>query len=98
MVLLSSKCGRGASNYATLNVGTGGSARWVGESVIAENPGDSDRKVWGRWAHEVGHDMQVGYAGTNAVGGHPSGYQSNFELMDAQYPGRIGAVSIQPDN
>jgi len=102
MVLLSQTWDRGGSYYTTRNVGAGSSALWVGNAVIGENPGDTDREVWGRWAHEVGHNLQSGYAGTGAnataIGGHPSGYQSDFELMDANYPGRIGAVSIQPDN
>lgn len=98
VVVLSQKWDQGGSYYATRNVGAGGSALWVGNAVVGENPGDTDREVWGRWAHEVGHNMQVGYAGPIAIGGHPSGYQSDFDLMDANYPGRIGAVSIQPDN
>ncbi len=102
MVLLSRRWDRGGSYYATRNVGAGGSPLWVGNSVIGENPNDLDPDVWGRWAHEVGHDLQSGYAGTGMdqvpIGGHPSGYQSDFELMDSNYPGRIGAVSIQPDN
>ena len=98
MVLLSNKWDPGVSTYAYQNVGAAGASKFVGESVIGENPNDSERKVWGRWAHEVGHDMQVGYAHTNAIGGHPSGYNSDFDLMDSNYPGRVGAVSLQPDN
>jgi hypothetical protein len=98
VVMLSQTWDRGGSYYATRNVGAGGSARFVGNAVVGENPGDTDRQVWGRWAHEVGHNMQVGYSGAGPVGGHPSGYQSDFDLMDANYPGRIGAVSLQPDN
>jgi hypothetical protein len=103
VVLLSQTTDRGASTYLTLNVGANGSPIFVGSSVVGENPGDSDMTVWGRWAHEVGHDMQSGGASANtpnqvAIGGHPSGYNSDFDLMDRNYPGRIGAVSIQPDN
>lgn len=98
VVVLSNKTEAGGSYYATRNVGTGGSALFVGNAVVGENPGDTGRQVWGRWAHEVGHNLQVGYSGAGAVGGHPSGYQSNFDLMDSNYPGRIGAVSLQPDN
>lgn len=90
IVLLSRKWDAGGSFYTTRNVGQGGAGLFVGNAVIGENPGDSDLAVWGRWAHEVGHNMQVG-------GGpaHPSAYQSNFDLMDANYPGRIGPVSLQ---
>jgi hypothetical protein len=98
VVVLSNQWSAGGSYYATRNVGTGGSPLWVGNAVVGENPGDTDRQVWGRWAHEVGHNMQVGGSGAGPVGGHPSGYQSNFDLMDSNYPGRIGAVSLQPDN
>jgi hypothetical protein len=102
MVLLSQTHDWGGSYYNTLNVGAGGSPLVVGNSVVGENPSDNDPDVWGRWAHEVGHDLQSGYAGTGMtqvpIGGHPSGYHSDFELMDQNYPGRVGAVSIQPDN
>jgi hypothetical protein len=98
VVLLSQTSDGGGSYYTTQNVGAGGNALFVGNAVVGENPGDTDRAVWGRWAHEVGHNMQVGASGFGAVGGHPSGYQSDFDLMDSNYPGRIGAVSLQPDN
>jgi hypothetical protein len=103
VVVLSQRWDLGGSYYATRNVGAGGSALWVGNAVVGENPGDTDRQVWGRWAHEVGHNLQAGAAKADtplqvSIGGHPSGYQSDFDLMDANYPGRIGAVSIQPDN
>src|SRR5690349_22796339 len=103
VVVLSQKHDWGASYYWTRNVGAGGSPLVVGNAVVGENPSDTDTQVWGRWAHEVGHNMQSGGASANtpnqvAIGGHPSGYQSDFDLMDTNYPGRIGAVSIQPDN
>lgn len=95
LVLLSQKWDAGGSYYATRNVGLNGSALFVGNAVIGENPGDTDLAVWGRWAHEVGHNMQAGYINGVAAGGHPSGYQSDFDLMDANYPGRTGPVSLQ---
>jgi hypothetical protein len=98
VVLLSQQYDNGGSYYFNHNVGAGGSSLFVGNAVVGENPGNTDRAVWGRWAHEVGHNMQVGGSGAGGVGGHPSGYNSNFDLMDSNYPGRIGAVSLQPDN
>jgi hypothetical protein len=103
VVVLSQKWDPGGSYYLTRNVGAGGNPIFVGNAVVGENPGDTDRQVWGRWAHEVGHNLQSGAAAADTplqvgIGGHPSGYQSDFDLMDANYPGRIGAVSIQPDN
>jgi hypothetical protein len=102
-VLLSQTWDRGGSYYASRALGPGGAPIFVGDAVVGENPGDTNAAVWGRWAHEVGHNMQSGGASANtpnqvAIGGHPSGYNSDFDLMDANYPGRIGAVSIQPDN
>ena len=43
---------------------------------------------WGGWAHELGHQLQ--YAAHLNVGGkwngHPSGYNSGYDLMDSCYP------------
>src|SRR4029077_2176053 len=43
---------------------------------------------WGGWAHEFGHQLQ--YAAHLSVGGnwngHPSGYNSGYDLMDSCYP------------
>src|SRR5439155_1812735 len=58
VVILSQAWDRGGSFYATRNVGAGGSPLFVGNAVVGENPGDTDLEVWGRWAHEVGHNMQ----------------------------------------
>jgi hypothetical protein len=95
IVLMSNKWSRGLSTYQPRPVGallpTGGRANlFIGVSVVGENPGDTDLAVWGRWGHEVGHNFQIG-------GGpaHPSGYNSDFDLMDANYPGRVGPVSMQ---
>jgi hypothetical protein len=97
LVLLSQKWEAGGSYYATRNVGLNGTSLFVGNAVIGENPNDTDLAVWGRWAHEVGHNMQVGYLNGVPVGGHPSGYQSDFDLMDSNYPGRTGPVSLQDE-
>lgn len=43
-------------------------------------------RVWGAWAHEIGHMMQNG-------GSHPSAYQNLFELMDNNLPGHVGVFA-----
>ncbi|MFN7472854.1 MAG: hypothetical protein ACK5S9_14540, partial [Roseiflexaceae bacterium] len=46
---------------------------------------------WGALAHEMGHALQA-YTGESAWDiAHPSNYSSSFELLDANYPGHIGA-------
>ncbi len=100
IVLLSNAREDGGSYYRNRNVGPsngsgGNQSLFVGNAVVGENPGDVDTAVWGRWAHEVGHNLQVGYYNGVSIGGHPSGYQSDFDLMDTNYPGRTGAVSLQ---
>ncbi len=49
----------------------------------------NNSKVWGRWAHELGHAFQTGGPA------HPSNYNSNFEQMDADYPGQTGLFEKQ---
>jgi hypothetical protein len=42
---------------------------------------------WGEWAHEWGHQLEI-TGGTNLGPwlGHPSGYNSGYDLMDSCYP------------
>ena len=52
-------------------------------------PGPS-QVVWGGWAHEFGHQIEV-YGSVNQVLagawlGHPSGYSSGYDQMDSCYP------------
>lgn len=75
---------RGQGGKCTLPQGPGGSSKLVGCAIFSENPSDADIRVWGRWAHEVGHAFQ------QAGPAHPSNYNSAFELMDANYPGQTG--------
>ncbi len=80
--------GTGSCN---LPQGPGGSTETVGCAIFSENPSESDRAVWGRWAHEIGHAFQQhGPA-------HPSAYNSEFELMDSNYPGQTGVYEKQDD-
>ncbi len=80
--------GTGSCN---LPQGPGGSTKTVGCAIFSENPAESDRAVWGRWAHEIGHAFQQhGPA-------HPSAYNSEFELMDSNYPGQTGVYEKQDD-
>jgi hypothetical protein len=81
---------RGQGNKCNLPMGPGSSnTPLVGCAIFSENPGSSDAKVWGRWAHEIGHALQAGGPA------HPSDYNSNFEQMDAEYPGQTGVFEKQ---
>jgi hypothetical protein len=61
----------------------------VDGAIFSENPSETDVQVWGRWAHEIGHAFQQGGPG------HPSSYNSEFELMDSNYPGQTGVFEKQ---
>jgi hypothetical protein len=80
--------GQGAP--CVLPIGPYKSNKSVGCAVVSENPSESDLQVWGRWAHELGHNFQQ-------PGGpaHPSSYRSEFELMDSNYPGQSGVFEKQ---
>lgn len=71
-------------NSRNLPMGPGGDTKDVGAAIFSENPTENDNQVMGRWAHEVGHTLQQGGPG------HPSNYNSEFELMDAGMPGQTG--------
>jgi hypothetical protein len=58
----------------------------VHASIVGENPGEDVATSWGRWAHEMGHQMQANPGNP----WHPSNYNSDFEQMDAEYPGQSG--------
>jgi hypothetical protein len=77
---------RGQGNKCTLKMGPSSSAvsKLVGCAIFSENPGTAVVATWGRWGHEIGHALQAG------LPAHPSNYNSNFELMDASYPGQTG--------
>jgi hypothetical protein len=86
----SSQFHRGQGNRCNVPMGPGSSSTpLVGCAIFSENPSDSDPKVWGRWAHELGHAFQAGGPA------HPSDYNSNFEQMDADYPGQTGVFEKQ---
>jgi hypothetical protein len=81
---------RGQGNRCNLPMGPGSTnTPLVGCAIFSENPSNSDPKVWGRWAHELGHAFQAGGPA------HPSNYNSNFEQMDANYPGQTGLFEKQ---
>ncbi len=67
---------------------------FVKASTVGENPnentdGTAPAAIWGRWAHEVGHQLQAGGPP------HPSNYNSYFEQMDHNYPGQTGVFEKQ---
>ena len=81
---------RGQGNKCNLNMGPGSSTvKLVGCAIFSENPGSTATAVWGRFAHEIGHALQSGGPP------HPSNYNSNFEQMDANYPGQTGVFEKQ---
>ncbi len=80
-----------ATGDCNLEQGPGGSIKNVGCAIFSENPSETDRQVWGRWAHEIGHAFQEGGPA------HPSNYNSEFELMDSNYPGQTGVFEKLSD-
>jgi hypothetical protein len=63
----------------------------VHASIVGESPSEDLARTWGRWAHEMGHQMQ----GNPGNPWHPSNYNSNFEEMDAEYPAQTGVFFKQ---
>lgn len=65
---------------------------FIDEGGTNTNATALDQDMWGVLAHELGHALQV-YAGLGDHWnyGHPSNYLSQFELMDANYPGHVSA-------
>ena len=51
-------------------------------------------QLYGAWAHELGHMLEI----SPNSSGHPSNYQSSFELMDSMYPGHTGVFTKQSDS
>jgi len=82
--------GQGAGS-CNLPMGPGGDVANVGCAIFSENPTETDLQVWGRWAHEIGHAFQQGGPA------HPSNYNSEFELLDSNYPGQSGVYEKQDD-
>lgn len=91
-VVVANKWSRGVNFGTSCNLQLGpkpSSTKSLPCSIVSENPSDADVNVWGRWAHETGHMLQAGGPA------HPSNYNSNFEQMDALYPGQSGAFEKQ---
>jgi len=80
---------RGQGNKCNVNMGPGGATKLVGCAIFSENPSSTDRQVWGRWGHEMGHAFQQGGPA------HPSNYNSEFELLDNNLPGQTGVFEKQ---
>jgi hypothetical protein len=81
---------RGQGNKCNLHMGPGSSTiKLVGCAIFSENPSDTDVKVWGRWAHEMGHAIQAGGPA------HPSNYNNEFEQMDNCLPCQTGVFEKQ---
>ncbi len=69
----------------------GGGTFNVHGSIVGENPTEDEPRTWGRWAHEMGHQMQANPGNP----WHPSNYNSDFEEMDAEYPAQSGMFNKQ---
>jgi len=64
---------------------------YIHVSIVGENPSEGAAQTWGRWAHEIGHQMQANPGNP----WHPSNYNSDFELMDAEFPAQSGVFNKQ---
>lgn len=73
-----------------LPLGPSGPTTTLGCAIGSENPNNNNLQVWGRWMHESGHTFQQVYNPP-----HPSNYNSEFELMDASYPGHVDVFQKQ---
>lgn len=69
----------------------GGGSFDVHGSIVGEAPAEDVSRTWGRWAHEMGHQMQANPGNP----WHPSNYQSDFEQMDGEYPAQSGMFNKQ---
>ncbi len=74
----------------TINPPSGGTFNVHG-SIVGESPLEDLSRTWGRWAHEMGHQMQANPGNP----WHPSNYNSDFEQMDAEYPAQSGMFNKQ---
>ncbi len=74
----------------TISPPAGGSFNVHG-SIVGESPLEDLTRTWGRWAHEMGHQMQANPGNP----WHPSNYNSDFEQMDAEYPAQSGVFNKQ---
>jgi hypothetical protein len=77
--------------YFAFSVNAPGGSITLPVSVVGEDPAEDPVSAWGRWGHEIGHELQVSSSSCTPCGPpHPSDYNSDFEIMDADYPGQSG--------
>lgn len=83
---------RGITYPSTVSISPpGGGSYNVHASIVGESPLEDVARTWGRWAHEMGHQMQANPGNP----WHPSNYNSDFEQMDAEYPAQSGVFNKQ---
>lgn len=83
---------RGITNFGQISISPpGGGSYSVYASIVGENPSEDATYAWGRWAHEMGHQMQLNPGNP----WHPSNYNSDFEQMDREYPAQSGVFNKQ---
>jgi hypothetical protein len=83
---------RGITFPGTLSISPPGGGNFnVFASIVGENPSEDLARAWGRWAHEMGHQMQQNPGNP----WHPSNYNSSFEQMDNEYPAQSGVFNKQ---
>jgi hypothetical protein len=83
---------RGITLPSTVSISPpGGGTFQVHGSIVGENPSQDVPAAWGRWGHEMGHQMQA----NPGKPWHPSNYNSDFEEMDAEYPSQSGMFNKQ---
>jgi hypothetical protein len=89
---LNQACYRGLTPLGTSHIiPPAGGALDIHYSIVGENPCEDETFTWGRWAHEMGHEMQANPGNP----WHPSNYNSYFEQMDAEYPAQSGMFNKQ---
>jgi len=83
---------RGITYPSTLSISPpGGGSYNVHASIVGEGPSEDVARTWGRFAHEMGHQMQANPGNP----WHPSNYNSDFEQMDGEYPAQSGVFNKQ---
>jgi hypothetical protein len=83
---------RGITYPSTVSISPpGGGSYNVHASIVGESPLEDVARTWGRWAHEMGHQMQANPGNP----WHPSNYNSDFEQMDGEYPAQSGVFNKQ---
>ena len=83
-------CGQGCYTYTdevTFPDGTTTEVEFAGISLVGENDAENEIDVWGRIAHEFGHQIGLSHVSVN--------YNNPFDLMASLYPGHPSTYTKQ---